>query len=163
MNKLKKQAEIVNEVHALDKHLPFVHEVGVVDDRAYMILDYVNGENGEVALPLKSEKIQYDIGSQVGKTLKHLHSVQAPADHPNWEETWRNRVVRQAPRFKEIVKDNVHYECVLPFIEDNLDLLKNRPSCVQHYDFHPGNILVDEDRFTGLIVMQKITYADPIN
>lgn len=163
VNKLKKQAELVNEVHASDKHIPYVHDVGVVDDRAYMILDYLNGENGEVALPLKSEKAQYEIGSQVGQTLKRLHSVQAPADYPEWEETWRKRVEIQAPRFEGIVKENVHYECVLPFIQANLHLLKNRPSCVQHYDFHPGNILVEEDRFTGLIDMQKITYADPIN
>ncbi|GGA27542.1 aminoglycoside phosphotransferase family protein [Psychrobacillus lasiicapitis] len=163
VQKLKKQAEIINEVHALDSHIPFVHEVGVVDEKAYMILDYISGDNGEIALPLKNETEQYNIGSQVGKTLKRLHSVHAPASHQTWEETWRNRVERLATPFTEIVKENSHYECVIPFIEHNLHLLKNRPNCVQHYDFHPGNILVEEDRFTGLIDMQKITYADPIN
>ena len=45
----------------------------------------------------------------------------------------------------------------------HLHLIEGRPSCVQHYDFHPGNILIHEEQFTGLIDMQKITYGDPIN
>ncbi|WP_144509776.1 phosphotransferase [Bacillus sp. FJAT-22090] len=70
---------------------------------------------------------------------------------------------RQIPRFRKIVEVNPNYDSILSFIQNNLHLLKNRPSCVQHYDFHPGNILIEEDCFSGLIDMQKITYADPIN
>lgn len=163
VNKLTKQAEIINEVHAVDAHIPYVHDVGMIEDKAYVILDYLSGENGEEVLPLKSENEQYEIGIQVGKTLKKMHSIHAPANYLTWEETWRNRIERQTPRFKEIVVKNPLYENILPFIQNNLHLLKDRPSCVQHYDFHPGNILVHEDTFTGLIDMQKITYADPIN
>ncbi|WP_391209384.1 aminoglycoside phosphotransferase family protein [Psychrobacillus sp. L4] len=163
LNKLTKQATLINEVHAMDSHIPKVHDVGMYEDRAYMILDYVHGENGVEILPFRSEKEQYKIGIQVGETLKKMHHFHAPADYPSWEETWRNRVEKQAPRFKEIVEQNPHYQNILPFIQNNLHLLKDRPSCVQHYDFHPGNILVHEDTFTGLIDMQKITYADPIN
>ncbi|WP_186321312.1 phosphotransferase [Bacillus sp. FJAT-22090] len=81
LQKLKKQANLINKVHALDNHIPFVHDVGVVDEKAYMILDYINGENGETVLPTKSKVVQYKIGTEVGKTLKHMHSVQAPADY----------------------------------------------------------------------------------
>ena len=161
--KLTKQAEIINKVHSVDSHIPKVHDVGIYGDKTYMILDYINGENGEEALPLKSEKDQYKIGIQVGKTLKKIHSFSAPANFPSWEETWGNRLELQAPRFNEIEEKNSCYQSILPFIRNNLHLLKNRPCCVQHYDFHHGNILVHGDTFTGLIDMQKITYADPIN
>ncbi|MEK4485885.1 aminoglycoside phosphotransferase family protein [Psychrobacillus sp. FSL H8-0484] len=163
ITKLEKQAQLTNAVHAIDTHIPFVHDVGIYNDRAYMILDYLNGENGDVALPMKSAEVQYEIGIQVGKTLKKMHSIQAPKEYPSWEETWRARIARQAPLFQDIVRRHPNYQNILPFIQDNLHLLKNRPSCVQHYDFHPGNILIHEDQFSGLIDMQKITYADPIN
>lgn len=163
IKKLEMQAELINAVHAIDSHIPFVHNIGVFNDKAYMILDYIDGENGETALPSKSETTQYEIGLQVGKTLKNMHSISAPVGYPSWDETWGNRIARQAPLFEEIVRKNPKYKCILPFIKENLHLLKNRPSSIQHYDFHPGNILIDENRFSGLIDMQKIRYADPFN
>ncbi|MEI4768168.1 aminoglycoside phosphotransferase family protein [Psychrobacillus sp. FJAT-51614] len=163
LKKLEMQKELINAVHVIDSHIPFVHEVGVYKDKSYMILDYINGENGEVVLPNKSEVTQYEIGVQVGGTLKNMHSIPAPLDYPSWEETWNTRIENHAQLFEDIVRRNPSYQCILSFILENLHLLRNRPSNVQHYDFHPGNILIDEDRFTGLIDMQKIRYADPIN
>ncbi|TQR20614.1 aminoglycoside phosphotransferase family protein [Psychrobacillus vulpis] len=163
LNKLQRQAEITNQIHVKDVRIPYVHDVGMYEGKAYMILDYLSGENGEVALPTKSIENQYTIGIQVGETLKNMHSIPAPHNYPSWEQTWRDRVERLTPRFEEIVSKHPHYQNVLPFIFDNLHLLENRPSSVQHYDFHPGNILIHKDTFTGLIDMQKITYADPIN
>lgn len=163
ISKLVEQAKLTNEVHALDARIPYVHDVGVYKNRAYMILDYMIGENGDDALPIKSPEVQYEIGLQVGNALKNMHSIKATNNYPSWEETWRGRFDNQAARFKEIVNRHPNYESILPFIQDNLHLLKNRPSCIQHFDFHPGNILIYEDRFTGLIDMQKIRYADPIN
>ncbi|MFJ8064490.1 aminoglycoside phosphotransferase family protein [Psychrobacillus sp. NPDC096426] len=163
ISQLVEQANLTNAVHALDNRIPYVHDVGVYENRAYMILDYMIGENGDVALPMKSPEVQYEIGLQVGSTLKHMHSIVASKDYPNWEETWRGRFENQSARFEEIARRHPNYASILPFIQDNLRLLINRPSCVQHFDFHPGNVLIHEDRFTGLIDMQKIRYADPIN
>ncbi|TQR18508.1 aminoglycoside phosphotransferase family protein [Psychrobacillus soli] len=163
IGQLVEQAKLTNEVHALDPRIPYVYDVGVYENRTYMILDYMIGENGNITLPIKIPKVQYEIGLQVGNALKNMHSIVAPDDYPSWEETWKARFDNQAPRFEEIVRRHPNYASILPFIQDNLYLLKNRPSCIQHFDFHPGNILIHEDRFTGLIDMQKIRYADPIN
>ena len=161
--KLQQQAELTNAVHEKDGLVPYVYEVGLYENRAYTILDYRPGENGEVMLPRLSKEHQYKIGIQVGETLKRMHSIEAPADYPAWETVWRERLENQAPLFEEIVARNPSYSCILPFIHKQLHLLHNRPSCVQHFDFHPGNILIQDNRFTGLIDMQKIRYADPIN
>ncbi len=161
--KLVEQAKLTNAAHALDARIPYVYDVGVYENKAYMILDYMIGENGYVALPKNNPKVQYEIGLQVGNALKNIHSITAPKEYLSWEETWRGRFDNQKARFEEIVSRHPNYESILPFIQDNLHLLKNRPSCVQHYDFHPGNIIIHEARFTGLIDMQKIRYADPIN
>ena len=163
VNQLEKQALLINAVHAIDPRIPYVHEVGLYENTAYMILDYIAGDNGEVVLPTRSDATQYRIGQQVGQTLRNMHSIPAPIDFPTWEERWTNRVEKLSPRYMEIALHNDRYLRVLDFVQKHLHLLKGRPSHVQHYDFHPGNILIQEDTFTGIIDMQKITYGDPVN
>ena len=160
---VEKQALLTNASHAIDPHIPYVHDVGIFEDGAYMILDYIIGQNGEVVLPTLSDDVQYQIGQKVGKTLHNVHSISAPADIPTWEERWTRRVEKLSPRYLELAYQNERYQAVITFVQNHLYLLEGRPSCVQHYDFHPGNILIDENTFTGLIDMQKITYGDPIN
>lgn len=158
-----KQAALTNKVHRLDQHIPFVHEVGVFEDRNYMILDYIKGESGETRLPTLSEEIQYQVGVDVGESLNKIHSIKAPMNFPSWEEVWTKRITKLTPQFLPILEANPDYSCILPFIHTQMYLLKGRVSCIQHYDFHTGNILIDDGRFSGLIDMQKIRYADPVN
>ena len=106
---------------------------------------------------------QYRVGGQVGESLKRMHSIVAPSDYPAWDKRWIERYHRLKPSFEAIVSDNPSYQSVLPFIEENISLLANRPSAIQHYDFHPGNVLINGKEFSGLIDLQKITHGDPIN
>ena len=161
--KLRKQAELTNAVNAIDSHIPYAHEVGTFNGKSFVILDYIKGKDGNNLLPSLSEVAQYRIGQQVGQTLKRMHSIPASPEYPIWEDRWKQRVEVHSKKFEKIALTNGRYEKVLPFINKHLYLLKDRPSCIQHYDFHPGNILIHEDNFTGLIDMQKITYGDPIN
>ena len=163
VNQLEKQALLINKVHAIDPCIPYVHEVGMYENSTYMILDYITGDNGEIVLPTRSDAVQYEIGQQVGQTLRNMHSIPAPIDFPSWEERWTKRVDLLSPRYEEIAAQDERYRRVLRFVQEHLYLLKGRPSHIQHYDFHPGNILIHGDRFTGLIDMQKVRYGDPIN
>jgi aminoglycoside phosphotransferase (APT) family kinase protein len=161
--RLKMQGNLINAAHENDPHIPFVHEIGALNDKPYMILDYIKGENGRVILPKLSKEVQYRIGQQVGQTLNKMHHISAPTGYSSWDHRWISKVERLLPRFEDIAVGNKRYQKVARFVMNHLHLIKGRPSCVQHYDFHPGNILIHEEQFTGLIDMQKITYADPIN
>jgi len=163
LDQLEKQALLTNAVHTMDSRIPYVHDVGMSNDGPYMILDYIVGENGEAVLPKRSVEVQYQIGQQVGQTLRTMHSISAPNNFPTWEDRWTKRVEKLSPRYQEVASQDERYQRVLSFVQNHLHLLKGRPSCVQHYDFHPGNILIQEDTFTGLIDMQKIRYGDPVN
>jgi aminoglycoside phosphotransferase (APT) family kinase protein len=161
--RLDLQANLINAAHENDLHIPFVYEVGIHNDKPYMILDYMQGENGRVMLPKLSMEVQYRIGQQVGQTLYKMHQIPAPVSYSSWDHRWISRVRRLLPRFEDIAVGNKRYQKVARFVMNHLHLIEGRPSCVQHYDFHPGNILIHEEQFTGLIDMQKITYADPFN
>ena len=162
-DQLEKQSRLTNAVHLIDKHIPYVHEVGRYEDSVYTILDYMKGESGEVALQSRSNHVQYQIGQQVGHTLKNMHSIPAPKNYRSWDEHWSQRVTRLTPRFEKIASQNERLQRVLAFVNEHLRLLVGRPSSIQHYDFHPGNIIIQGDQFSGLIDMQKITYGDPVN
>jgi aminoglycoside phosphotransferase (APT) family kinase protein len=161
--RLDLQANLINAVHEKDSRIPFVHEVGVHDDKPYMILDYIQGENGRVVLPKLSKDIQYRIGQEVGQTLYKMHQITAPDSYPSWDHRLISQVERLLPRFEDIATGNKRYEKVAHFVMNYLHLIAARPSCVQHHDFHPGNILIHEEQFTGLIDMEKVRYADPMN
>ena len=163
LERLEMQADLTNAAHKRDPRIPFVHEVGVHGDKPYMILDYIKGESGRVVLPKLSKDIQYRIGQQVGQTLYRMHQISAPSSYPSWDQQWISRVERLFPRFEDIAVGNKQYEQVARFVIDNLHLIAGRPSCVQHHDFHPGNILIHEEQFTGLIDMEKVRYSDPMN
>ena len=160
---LKMQANLTNAAHKNDRRIPFVHEVGVYDDKPYMVLDYIEGENGRVVLPKLSKNVQYRIGQQVGQTIYKMHQISAPSSYPSWDQQGISQVERLLPRFEDIATGDNRYEKVARFVIDNLHLIAGRPSCVQHHDFHPGNILIHEEQFTGLIDMEKVRYADPMN
>ena len=110
-----------------------------------------------------SKDVQYRIGQQVGQTLFKMHQISAPDSYPSWDQQWISRVERLLPRFEDIAVGDKRYEKVARFVIDNLHLIQGRPSCIQHHDFHPGNILIHEEQFTGLIDMEKVRYSDPIN
>lgn len=160
---LKMQEKLTNAAHENDPRIPFVHEVGVYGDKPYMILDFIEGENGRVMLPKLSKDTQYRIGQQVGQTLFKMHQISAPTSHPLWDEQWISRVERLLPRFEDIATGNTRYKKVARFVMNHMHLIAGRPSCIQHHDFHPGNILIHEEEFTGLIDLEKVRYADPIN
>ncbi len=163
LENIQHQKELINAVHQVDSRIPFVYEASQSQGINYSVLDYIPGEDAERLLPNLEPDIQYNIGIQVGDALKNMHSIAAPDNYPSWECRWKERYCRLRPAFEAIVKDNPDYQNILPFIDDNLYLLKNRPSAIQHYDFHPGNILIDKENFVGLIDFQKVTYADPVN
>ena len=53
-DQLEKQSRLTNAVHLVDKHIPYVYEIGRYEDAVYTILDYMKGESGEVALQSRS-------------------------------------------------------------------------------------------------------------
>lgn len=92
-----------------------------------------------------------------------MHRVSAPDDFPSREDRWTQHAEKGSPRYQKIACQDKRYQGVLIFVQRHLYLLEGRPSCTQHYDFHPGNVLIQGDTFTGLIDIQKIRYVDPVN
>ncbi|WP_424765521.1 aminoglycoside phosphotransferase family protein [Paenibacillus sp. sgz302251] len=140
-------------------------EFGTIDQAGigYMLLTYMEGAEATDELPNYSSAIQYTIGVEAGKELAKMHKWQAPAEMASWYD-------RKLAKHKQYVKAYLngevrikHDEKFLSFIEQNLPLMKDRPSVFQHDDFHVGNLIVQDEKLSGVIDFNRLDFGDPVH
>jgi len=114
----------------------------------------------EAVLPLLSETEQYALGLKSGEAIKKMHTIPAPDTKEDWA-TCFNR--------KTDIKIQKYHECrlrfngdthILRYIEENRHLLKNRPQCFQHGDFHVGNMMLENGKLI-IIDFDRYDFGDP--
>lgn len=127
----------------------------------YYLLSYIEGEDARELLPFYSIQDQYKIGLSAGIDLAKIHAVRAPAsiDH------WYDRIMKKHQKYVKAywscgLKIRGDYE-VINFIDKNERLLINRPSRIQHDDFHVGNIIVENRQYAGIIDFNRYDWGDP--
>lgn len=52
---------------------------------------------------------------------------------------------------------------MIDFVGNHKDLLKNRPIVFLHDDFHPANIMIDQNEFRAVIDFARFDIGDPIH
>ncbi|QFT89530.1 Phosphotransferase enzyme family protein [Bacillus sp. THAF10] len=162
----KQEFQILNELFTLSDYVPEAIEFGVLDceDCAYMILEFVAGEDGEVALPLLSEKEQYEVGFKAGLELKKLHQLPAPVEAESWytvKKRKSDKYLNELKDMPEVDKSVVHL--LENHIKINEHLMIDRPNTFQHDDFHPNNLVFHKGKFAGFIDFQQMDWGDPVH
>lgn len=99
-------------------------------------------------------------GWQSGEILRKMHSIPAPPE----QEAWDVRFSRKARGYIE-----KYLDCPLKFpgdtklvdyLENNWQLLKNRPQCFQHGDYHVGNMMLEHGTLQ-IIDFDRYDFGDP--
>ena len=49
---------------------------------------------------------------------------------------------------------------MIDYLEENFDLLKDRPQCFQHGDYHVGNMMMEKNKLI-IIDFDRFDYGDP--
>jgi len=127
-------------------------EFGTCKDGVYSIQSWINGEDLESVLPTLTETEQYVLGLKSGELLRKVHSIPAPedeVDHLPYKKDWELRFNQKADRnirlYKECPIKPENGDYFIDYIENNRHLLKNRPQCYQHGDYHTGNMMIEKD------------------
>ena len=137
--------------------------IGVAEGRGYMVTSYIEGDDGEVAIPACSDGEQYNLGVEAGKELGKMHQLAAPEHVDPWH-------VRKTEKHRNYI--DAYLECgvkvkddqkIMKFIDDNIHLMEGRPNLFQHDDFHPGNIIVNNGKFAGAIDFNRYDWGDPVH
>ncbi|WP_245835759.1 aminoglycoside phosphotransferase family protein [Virgibacillus ndiopensis] len=155
INKLAAYSEVIPKAIAFNQLKE--KEIG------YMILTFLPGKDGENALKDLSQQEQYDAGFQAGIELRKLHEMPAPLGYPSWNQVKKRKNDRYMEEFKKLQIDYPLKTLLEAYIRKNEHLMQNRPNTFQHDDFHPANLLIHNNVFSGIIDFQRIDWGDPIH
>jgi len=135
-------------------------EFGTCDDGVYSLQSWINGEDLETVLPSLSETEQYVLGIKSGEIIRKMHSILAPETQEEWEVRFNRKTDIKIQKYHECGLRFDGDEYVLSYIEQNRHLLKNRPQCFQHGDYHTGNMML-EDGELKIIDFDRYDFGDP--
>ncbi len=133
------------------------------DGVCYSIYHYIPGESAEQILPTLDRKQQFDLGIAAGAELRKLHELPCPNAGLDWHEA---RTSKYRKRVSEAHKLGLTFPCqerIERFVEDNLHLMKDVRASFQHDDYHPGNLIIHDGRFSGVIDFNRFDWGDPLH
>ncbi len=129
------------------------------DNYCYMLLSWLEGIDGELAIKDMSNKEAYDLGIEAGEILNKLHSISIDIPKESWWDRYEPKSVKKINNFLNCGYQMPYQEKILKYYKDNLYLMKDRPLKFSHGDYHLGNLIV-KDKKIGVIDFDKNTIAD---
>lgn len=162
-NRKKSEFEIYFEMLKLRVNAPRPIEVGKIEDLGicYYLLSYIEGEDARDVLPQLTRHQQYQIGLEAGKDQASMNTLKAPSCVAPWYE----RIMKKHKLYLEAYKTckvKIKNDAkIVDFIEKNVKYIKERPNQFQHDDFHVGNIIVNNEKYAGVIDFDRCDWGDP--
>jgi len=138
-------------------------EFGTCDDGVYSLQSWIDGEDLETVLPLLSETEQYVLGLKSGKVLRIMHAIPAPETQEEWELRFNKKIDRNIALNENCIEEGFvidGLEYLYDFVQSNRHLLKNRPQCFQHGDYHVGNMMLESGELK-IIDFDRYDFGDP--
>lgn len=135
-------------------------ECGDCEEGFYILQSWVNGEDAENVIPSLSEREQYELGLQSGQYLQRIHEIPAPNDQPEWEGRFNDKINRKIKRYMECPLKFDGAEAIIDYINANRHLLRDRPQCFQHGDYHVGNMMIENGSLV-IIDFDRYDFGDP--
>ncbi|MDR1328031.1 MAG: phosphotransferase [Oscillospiraceae bacterium] len=130
----------------------------------YQLLTWIDGEELDTALPAMSETEQYAAGLKAGAFLRKIHSIPAPDDLADWAERYFAVVDERLDAYRAEGVPFEGFELMLAYLDGNRGLLKSRPQCRNHGDYHEGNLIISADKSISVIDWHNVDfdgYGDP--
>lgn len=160
-DKKKKQFESLKQLENLNIYCSRPLEFGTLTNGdVYTILSYLEGVDGKEAIQSLTNENAYLLGIEAGQALKKLHQITLPKQEYSWWEKYQTKMEK---RIKTLL--NCEYKIpmqnnIIQYYKDHCFLMKNRPLCFTHGDYHLGNMIVHDKRI-GIIDFDRNQIADP--
>ena len=161
VEKKKLEYDKMLEVSELGVPMCIPLEFGTCVEGPYSIQFWIDGEDAEQLIPLLPETQQYCYGLDAGKALQKIHSIPAPAEQPDWEDRFNRKMDYKIQKYLECPIKYEGGEAFIEYIHANRHLLKDRPQCFQHGDYHIGNMMIDRAGMLQSIDFNRYDFGDP--
>ena len=161
LEKRKNQFQILEELQKLNINCSKPIEFGMIDDNTcYTLLSWLDGVDAKVAIKDMTDKEAYELGYDAGKMLKKLHDIKIDKPKETWYEKYLPKMDRKINNLLNSYLKVPMQEELLKYYQDNVYLMKDRPMCFCHGDYHLGNMIVKNGKI-GIIDFDKCGIADP--
>lgn len=162
----KSEYELMKKLNSLHIPMPKVFDFGVCNGNTsvYILLEWIEGQEVEESLPMMNEEGQYLLGKKSGKILKLVHSLHIGEEVPDWYTRYFSVINERIEAFHREGIPFLGSEKVISFLDANKYLLKDRPQCYHHGDYHIGNMIKTANDNLFIIDWQTIdfdNYGDP--
>ena len=150
----------MEQLSALNIPMCFPIEFGECDEGVYTLESWIDGINLEEVLPLLSKKEQYLLGVQSGEILQKIHSISAPETQEAWVPRFNRKTDNKIQKYLEC---GIRFEGdnhILSYLKENRSLLESRPQCLQHGDYHVGNMMFERSELV-IIDFDRYDFGDP--
>lgn len=127
----------------------------------FMAVSYVDGVAGDEALPALSPQQQYEIGLAAGCELRKIHELPTHGGEFDMVSFCRQRVAGNVQAARELGLSFDGQERIERYVDENLHRVSGCPTTIVHEDYHPGNLIVRDAQFAGVIDFNRSARADP--
>ena len=131
--------------------------------KEYQLLSWCDGVTADVLLPMLPEIEQYTLGVKAGQNLRMIHSIPAPDGIGDWYDRFTSINDGRLKSFLDCGIPIDGSDVILAYYEENRHLLRGRPQCFIHSDYHNENLLVSESHEIAVIDWDLLDslYGDP--
>ncbi len=136
-------------------------ESGTCEEGVYSLQSWIDGNDAEEVIPTLSDTDQYVYGLNAGRILTKIHSIPAPADQEDWDARFNRKIDRKIQMYRECPIQYENGQSLIDYINTHRFLLKNRPQCFQHGDYHFGNMMIDRAGALQIIDFDRYDFGDP--
>lgn len=151
---------ILQELAELDIPMCKPVEFGVCDDGVYALHSWIGGQDALDVVPSLTKDEQYRLGKLSGEILKRIHSIPAPDTQEVWYSRFSRKTDFKINKYKQCPIQFEGSDRVIEYIEDNRELLRGRPQCFQHGDYHIGNMMMEHGELV-IIDFDRFDFGDP--
>lgn len=157
----KIEFEMMQRVAALGVPMCQPIEFGICDEGVYVLQGWIEGKDAEEVVSLLSEQEQYEYGLEAGQILNLIHSVPTAPIQEDWDARFQRKIDRKIQMYEDCPIKYEKGQAFLNYINSNRHLLKDRPQCFQHGDYHIGNMMIRDDDKLQIIDFDRSDYGDP--
>ncbi len=157
----KTEYEMIDQLSKNIEGVPKAFVFGKCIKGVYMLLEWIIGEDLEIALKNLSEEKQYSLGFSAGQKLKLIHDTQVDFPTYSWEKRQNEKIDKRIKMYIECPHKYDNGDVMIKYLLENRKYLKDRPLKLLHGDYHVGNMILKPDGEIGIIDFNRFDYGDP--
>ncbi|MDF2588525.1 MAG: putative phosphotransferase [Anaerocolumna sp.] len=157
----KVEFEMMQRAMALGVPMCQPIEFGICDEGVYSLQSWIEGNDAEEIISFLSDTEQYTYGLHAGQILKKIHSVPISSTQEDWDIRFNKKIDRKIQKYNDCPIKYENGQVFIDYINANRYLLKDRPQCYQHGDYHIGNMMIDNEGKLQIIDFDRDDYGDP--